>query len=242
MSDGALLPNWRRFPRARVGCQVLYGDSMRRLESVTRDLSEGGCRIAGYYPLKRGLPVALELRHAAVPAPLVMQARVVRLYGGAENAVAVEFADAEAAHASAWVRAVIAADPATWRLHARIPASIPVRAELHRTALSRTGQRPLAESKFLDRLESNGGPLPLWQLRREWAEDWERRAQVLFTLVGDGLVEWKLPADAQDLRSGGVPFGSLAATERLREALAREFGPQPRELRDLEVASGGEAA
>src|SRR5262249_17605591 len=91
MVDRVVLTNWRRFPRAKVSCDVVYGDRFQSWHSHTRDISLGGCRVVGYYPFPLGKTLSLKLTHPGILEHVSIVGRVVQLYGGAENSLGVGF-------------------------------------------------------------------------------------------------------------------------------------------------------
>jgi len=114
MIDHVMLTNWRRFPRARVNCNVVYGDRFQSWRSHTKDISQSGCRVIGYYPFPLGKTLSLKLTHLQVPEPVGIIGKVVRLYGGAENALGLAFEDDARTRAKfqEWMRRVVSMDPA----------------------------------------------------------------------------------------------------------------------------------
>jgi hypothetical protein len=244
MNNRIVISNWRRFPRARVSCDVLYGDRFQSWHSHTRDISFGGCRLAGYYPFAVGKPLALKMTHPAIPEPAAITGRVAHLYGGAQNAVALVF-DRETPRRDkfdSWIRKVIASDPSAQRTMTRMPEQLSLDALLQRASPRPTGRFLSAgEVQVLERLDRAGHPVPLLELRKEWGNEWERRAQVLFDLVADAMVLCSLPAaqpQAQPKTEKFAVESFFKASATLMKQLEREYGPLDKGFaRDLESIS-----
>ena len=230
MIDRVILTNWRRFPRARVSCDVVYGDRFQSWRSHTRDISLGGCRVVGYYPFPVGKTLALKISHPGIPEPIAVVGKVVQLYGGSENALGLVFENDARGRAKLeqWMQKVIASDPAAERTISRMPGQLPIEAQLRRTS-PRAPSRWLAagERAVLERLGKAPRGLSLGQLRTEWGDEWERRAQVLFDLIADGIVTYTLPPPeprkpAEDF---AVAPKRSRSTLELMEQLESEYGP-----------------
>lgn len=231
MIDRAMLTNWRRFPRARVNCEVIYGDRFQSWRSHTRDISMGGCRVVGYYPFPVGKTLTLKLAHPGIREHLSIAGRVVRLYGGSENALGVVFQGDERSRLQLeqWIRKVLATEPEAERTVSRMPEQIPLDAQLRRVS-ARPPNRPLSHGELavLDRLAKTPGGVSLQQLRSEWGADWERRAQVIFDLVAEGVVAYAaVPARRRGpaLRQECVVETTSTQTLQLMQQLESEYGP-----------------
>jgi hypothetical protein len=112
MSDLFVLNNCRRFPRAKLRCDVLYRDKVQFWRAHTHDISFGGCRIAGYYPFALGKPLLLTLTHPSIEEPMVVVGKVACLYGGAQNAIGLVFATQwRGTSVESWILKLIAKDP-----------------------------------------------------------------------------------------------------------------------------------
>ncbi len=230
MIDRAVLTNWRRFPRARVSCDVVYGDKFQSWRSHTRDISLGGCRVVGYYPFPVGKTLALKITHPGVPEPVAMIGKVVQLYGGAENALGLVFEKDTSRREKfeQWMRKVIASEPAAERTISRMPGVLPIEAQLRR-ASTRPPGRTLSpgEKAMMERLDKAPRGMSLHQLRTEWGADWERRAQVLFDLIADGIVMYTLPPPdpKHAIHEAAVAVSTSKTTQLLMEQLESEYGP-----------------
>ncbi len=232
MIDRVMLTNWRRFPRARVSCDVVYGDRFQSWRSHTRDISLGGCRVVGYYPFPLGKTLSLKLTHAGIGEHVSIVGRVVQLYGGAENALGVVFqGDARSrAQLEQWMHKVLATEPDAERVVSHMPGQIPLEAQLRR-APSRRPNRHLSRGELavLERLDRSPRGVSLQQLRDEWGNDWERRAQVIFDLIAEGIVTEATPArrTGSALRIECVTESTSSTMEsaRLMEQLESEYGP-----------------
>jgi hypothetical protein len=243
ISNRVVISNWRRFPRARVACDVLYGDRFQSWHSHTRDISFGGCRLAGYYPFSVGKPLALKMTHPAIAEPVAITGRVAHLYGGAQNAVGLVF-DRDTPRQSrfeSWVRKVIASDPSAERTITRMPDQISLDALLRRGSPRQPGRLlSAAEAQVLERLDRAGRPVPLLELRKEWGNDWERRAQVLFDLIADALLLCLVPA-AEQPKANTEKFAVdsfFKASMGLMKQLEKEYGPLDKGFaRELEAIS-----
>ena len=232
MIDRVVLTNWRRFPRAKVSCDVVYGDRFQSWHSHTRDISLGGCRVVGYYPFPLGKTLSLKLTHAGIREHVSIVGRVVQLYGGAENSLGVVFqGDAKSrAQLEQWMQKVLATEPDAGRAVSRMPGQIPLEAQLRR-ASSRRPNRPLSQGGLavLQRLDRSPYGVSLRQLRAEWGDDWERRAQVIFDLIAEGIVadatpERRTPPALRMECATQSPI-STAESARLMKQLEREYGP-----------------
>ena len=233
MIDRVVLTNWRRFPRAKVSCDVVYGDRFQSWHSHTRDISLGGCRVVGYYPFPLGKTLSLKLTHAGIREHVSIVGRVVQLYGGAENSLGVVFqGDARSrAQLEQWMHKVLATEPDAERAVNRMPGQIPLDAQL-RKASSRRPNRPVSqgEQAVLQRLDRSPYGVSLRQLRAEWGDDWERRAQVIFDLIAEGIVTDATPAHRTPpaLRMECVTVNASSSSResaRLMKQLESEYGP-----------------
>ena len=235
MVDRVVLTNWRRFPRAKVSCDVVYGDRFQSWHSHTRDISLGGCRVVGYYPFPLGKTLTLKLTHAGIHEHVSIVGRVVQLYGGAENSLGVVFqGDAKSrAQLEQWMQRVLATEPDAGRAVSRMPGQIPLEAQLRR-ASSRRPNRPLSQGELavLQRLDKSPYGVSLRQLKAEWGDDWERRAQVIFDLIAEGLVTNATPErrtpPALRMECATQNPTSNAESKRLMKQLEREYGPMGR--------------
>lgn len=242
MSDRVVLQNWRRFPRAHLSCDVIYGDRFQSWHSHTRDISLGGCRVAGYYPFPIGKSLALKITHPSIPEPVAMIGKVARLYGGADNAVGLVF-DKEwrgTGKFEEWIRKVIACNPHAERTISQMPDHLPIEARLRRAPRPQI-DRLLSngEIALMQRLDRNGRTVSLMELRTEWGDDWERRAQVVFDLIADGIVVCSLPAQrgTSSATSGEFAVDSFFKTStKLMKDLESEYGPIDKDFaRELEM-------
>lgn len=228
MIDRVMLTNWRRFPRARVSCDVVYGDRFQSWRSHTRDISLGGCRVVGYYPFPVGKALALKLTHPATREQLSIVGRVVQLYGGSENALGVTFQGDERSRGQLeqWMHKVLATEPDAERTVSRMPDQIPLDAQL-RKASSRPPTRALSRGELavLERLAKSPRGISLQQLRVEWGADWERRAQVIFDLVAEGIITYSAQARRPALRQECQMEESSGPTLELMQQLESEYGP-----------------
>jgi hypothetical protein len=197
MSHRVVLTNQRRFPRARLSCDIISGNRSQLWHSYTRDISLGGCRVAGYSPFSPGKPLALKMTHPSVPEPVAMVGTVVRLCGDVENAVGMVFAKQWSGMSKfeEWIRKVIANDPTAARTVAQTSDYLPLEAQLHRAP------KPLIERLLLpgelalmQRLDRSTLPMSLIDLRTEWGDGWEQRAQVVFGLIAEGFVLCSMPS------------------------------------------------
>jgi hypothetical protein len=230
MIDHIMLPNWRRFPRARVNCDVVYGDRFQSWRSHTKDISQSGCRVIGYYPFPLGKTLSLKLAHSDVPGPVAIIGKVVQLYGGAENALGLAFDDDVRTRAKfhEWMRKVVAMDPAAERTLSKMPGQLPIEAQLRRVT-AKPPRRSLSagERAVLERLDAAPRGVSLHQFRTEWGAGWERRAQVLFDLIADGIVMYTTPTvDSKGaVREAALAINRLHTTQKLIEQLECEYGP-----------------
>ena len=233
MTDRVVLTNWRRFPRARVSCDVVYGDRFQSWHSHTRDISLGGCRVVGYYPFPLGKTLSLKLTHPGIREHVSIVGRVVQLYGGAENSLGVVFqADARSrAQLEQWMQKVLATEPDAERAVNRMPGQIPLEAQLRR-ASSRRPSRPLSpgELAVLQRLDKSPHGVSLRQLRAEWGDDWERRAQAIFDLIAEGIItdttsERRTPPALRMECVTEITSSSSPEATRLMKQLESEYGP-----------------
>lgn len=196
MSDRIVLMNRRRFPRARVICDVIYGDRSQSWHTYTRDISLGGCRVAGYHPFSLGKSLAMKMTHPSIPEPVAVIGTVVRICAGPENAVGLVFAKqwSRASKFEEWIRRVIANDPNATRTVSQTPDYLPLEARLHR-APQPVIERLLSagELALMQTLDRSKLPMPLIDLQSEWGDGWEQRAQVVFDLIADGIVLCSMP-------------------------------------------------
>ncbi len=231
MSERVLLSNRRRFPRAHLSCGVVYRDRFQSWQSRTRDVSLGGCRVVGYYPFPVGKMLALKMTHPFIGEPAVMNSKIVRLQGGAENALTLAF-DEDVRSLSKfeeWIRKVAAKDPSAMPAISQTPDHLPIDARLHRAQRPRI-VRSLSptEIALLQRLDLSSRPVPLIDLRREWGDEWERRAWVMFNLIADGIVLCSMrPHGTMSSTAVEEPgVGSIFQNStQLIEGLQREYGP-----------------
>lgn len=232
MSEGVVLQNWRRFPRAHLSCDVTYGDRAQSWHSYTRDISLGGCRVAGYYPFPLGKALLLKVTHPSTPEPAAMMGKVARLYGGADNAVGLAF-DKQwrgTAKFEEWVRKVIASNPDAEHTVSHMPERLPIDARLFRGPKPKI-DRMLSpgEIALMQRLDHSVRPVSLMELRKQWGDDWERKGQVVFDLIADSIVLCSLPTRTSSSIAGQAP--ELAVTTfsktstNLMKALESEYGP-----------------
>ncbi|HME91466.1 MAG TPA: PilZ domain-containing protein [Myxococcaceae bacterium] len=231
MSDRVVLHNWRRFPRAHLSCKVTYGDRFQSWHSYTRDISLGGCRVAGYYPFPIGKSLALKITHPSTPEPVAMIGKVARLYGGADNAVGMVF-DKEwrgTDKFEQWIRKVIARNPNAERTISQMPDRLPIEARLRRAPhphLDR--QLSNGEIELMQRLDKSARAVSLMELRTEWGDDWERRAQVVFELIADRILLCAIPTQStfSSTDSGGFSVDSFfKVSAKLMKDLESEYGP-----------------
>src|SRR5262249_61862295 len=82
MVDRVVLTNWRRFPRARVSCDVVYGDRFQSWHSHTRDISLGGRPADGYHPLPARKTLALKISDPGAPETPAPARTAVPLHAG----------------------------------------------------------------------------------------------------------------------------------------------------------------
>src|SRR5229473_1218893 len=133
MGDFFVLNNCRRFPRAKLRCDVVYRDRVQSWRGHTEDISFGGCRLSGYYPFALGKPLSLMLTHPSIDEPMVVIGKVACLYGGAQNAIGLAFLNQwRGTSVEDWIRKLIAKDPEALRAGARVPNHLPIEAQLHR--------------------------------------------------------------------------------------------------------------
>jgi hypothetical protein len=230
MIDHVMLTNWRRFPRARVNCNVVYGDRFQSWRSHTKDISQSGCRVIGYYPFPLGKTLSLKLTHLQVPEPVAIIGKVVRLYGGADNALGLAFEDDARTRAKfqEWMRRVVSMDPAAERTLSKMPGQLPIEAQLRRVTAKPPGRSLSAgERSVLERLDTAPRGMSLNQFRIEWGGEWERKAQVLFDLIADGIVIYTTPAaDPKNaIREAAQAVNRMQTTQKLIEQLETEYGP-----------------
>ncbi len=207
MSDRIVLTNRRRFPRARVMCDVIYGDRSQSWHSYTRDISLGGCRVAGYHPFSLGRSLALKMTHPSIPEPVAMVGTVVRLCGDTENAVGMVFAKQWSGMSKfeEWIRKVIANDPNAARIVSQTPDYLPLQAQLHRAPQPLIERLLLpGELALMQRLDRSTLPVPLLDLRTEWGDGWEQRAQVVFGLIAEGIILCSMPEQPMTSPAGVI--------------------------------------
>ncbi len=229
MSDRAVLNNWRRFPRARLSCEVVYGDRLQSWHSHTRDISLGGCRVAGYYPFPLGKSLALKIAHSSMPEPVAVVGKVAQLYGGADNAVGLVFDRGwrDIAKFEEWMRKVIASNPIAERMISQMPDHLPIEARLLR-APRRQVERPLSpgEIALMQKLDRCARPVPLMELRTEWGQDWERKAQAAFDLIAEGIILCSMPSQPTTSSSTVQEFAVDGFfSSQLIKDLQSEYGP-----------------
>jgi len=133
MGDSIVLNNCRRFPRAKLKCDVLYRDQVQSWRSYTHDIGFGGCRLAGYYPFPLGKPLALMVTHPSIEEPMAVIGKVVALYGGAQNAIGLAFDRQWHGNSfEEWIRRLIAKDADARKAVCRAPNQLPIGTLLHR--------------------------------------------------------------------------------------------------------------
>ncbi|SRR6266849_1065880 len=191
MSDPLFLSNRRRFPRAHLGCDIVYQDRLQSWRSQTRDLSLGGCRVAGYYPFPVGKSLALTMTHPSMPESVAVNSNVVRVCGGEENSFSLAF-DKQRRGLSKfeeWIRKLARNNPTAQRTISQAPDRLPIEATLHRAPRHRI-ERLLtqAEIELMRRLDTSGRPVALIDLLTKWGAEWERKAQLVFDLIADGII------------------------------------------------------
>ena len=191
MSDHVFLSNRRRFPRARLSCDIIYQDRLQSWHSQTRDISLGGCRVAGYYPFPVGKSLALTMTHPSMPESVAVNSNVVRICGGAENSFSLAF-DKQWRGLSKfeeWIRKLARNNPTAQRTISQTPDRLPIEATLRRAPRHRI-ERVLTqgEIELMRRLDTSGRPVALIDLRTKWGAEWERKAQVMFDLIADGII------------------------------------------------------
>jgi len=195
MGDFLVLNNRRRFPRAKLRCDVLYRDGVQSSRGHTHNISFGGCCLAGYYPFPFGKPLALKVTHPSMDEPMVVIGKVAALYGGAQNAIGLAF-DRQWRGTSFenWIRKLIAKDPDARRAVARAPNHLPIEARFRRAPQPQI-QRLLSpvEMALMQKLASSVRPVSLRDLRTDWGDEWERKARVVFDLFADGIIQCLLP-------------------------------------------------
>src|SRR5579864_8782330 len=122
-NSSLILQNSRRSPRVRIRCEVVYNKGMTPCRSYTKDISFGGCRIAGYYPFAPGKTLSLVLAHPICRDRITVAAKVIRACGGADNYLAFEFVDGTAAYEQfeGWIYRVISSDSAAQRIFRATP-------------------------------------------------------------------------------------------------------------------------
>ncbi len=201
MGDFFVLNNCRRFPRAKLRCDVVYRDRVQSWRGHTEDISFGGCRLSGYYPFALGKPLSLMLTHPSIDEPMVVIGKVACLYGGAQNAIGLAFLNQwRGTSVEDWIRKLIAKDPEALRAGARVPNHLPIEAQLHR-APQPPVQRVLspAEAVLMQKLAGSVRAVSLRDLRTEWGNEWERKARVVFDLMADGIIQCSLPQPGNSL-------------------------------------------
>jgi len=241
MNDPVFLSNRRRFPRARLNCDIVYRDRLQSWQSQTRDVSLAGCRVAGYYPFPPGKSLALKMTHPAIAESVAMVTRVVRLCGGAENSFVLAFDRPSPGHSKfeEWIRRLAAKDPNAQRTISWTPDQLPLEAQLRRAPRPRT-ERQLSQGEMalVQRLAASSRPLPLIDLRREWGAEWERKAKVVFDLIADGIIlcsMMQMPPSASEVEAFSVErFFKTSA--KLMKDLEGECGPLDKDFaRELEA-------
>ncbi len=238
MSEQLALINRRRFPRAPLSCNVEYRDRLQAWQSQTRDISFGGCRLAGYYPFPLGKPLSLTMTHPSVPQSVTMTSKVARLCGGAENSVGLAF-DKDWSVLSKfeqWIRSVAANDHNADRTLSQAPDHLPMEALLRRAPRPRADRwLTEAEITLMRRLDSSSRPVPLIALRTEWGAQWERKSQVVFDLIADGIILCSMVPGPRPLEEFAVER-FFKTSNRLMKDLEGECGPLNRDFaRELET-------
>ncbi len=208
MGDSIVLNNCRRFPRAKLKCDVLYRDQVQSWRCHTHDIGFGGCRLAGYYPFPLGKPLALMVTHPSIEEPMVVIGKVAGLYGGAQNAIGVAF-DRQW-HGNSfedWIRKLIAKDADARKAVCRAPHRLPIETVLHRAPRPEV-QRLLTpgEMALMQKVARSTRPVSLGDLKGAWGDEWEQRARVVFDLIADGIIQCSLP------QSGTSPTMALELT------------------------------
>lgn len=195
MGESIVLNNCRRFPRAKLKCDVLYRDQVQSWRGYTLDIGFGGCRLAGYYPFPLGKPLALIVTHPSIEEPMMVIAKVAGLYGGAQNAIGLAF-DRQWHRNSFedWIRKLIAKDADARKAVCRAPNRLPIETQLHRAPRPDV-QRLLSvgEMALMLKLSRSPGPVTLGDLKADWGDEWEQRARVVFDLIADGIIQCSLP-------------------------------------------------
>jgi hypothetical protein len=194
MGDLVVLNNCRRFPRAKLKCDVLYRDQVQSWRGYTHDIGFGGCRVAGYYPFPLGKPLALMVTHPSIDEPMVVIGKVVGLYGGAQNSIGLAFdRQWQGGSFEDWIRRLIAKDADARRAVCRAPNRLPLEAQLFRVPRPEI-QRLLTpgEMALMQKLARSARPVSLGELKHDWGDEWERKARVVFDLIADGIVRCSL--------------------------------------------------
>src|SRR6266852_192894 len=189
MSDPLFLSNRRRFPRAHLGCNIVYQDRLQSWRSQTRDLSRGGCRVAGYYPFPVGKSLVLTMMHPSMPESVTVNSNVVRICS-VENSFSLAF-DKECGLSKfeEWIRKLARNNPTAQRTISQAPDRLPIEATLRRAPQHRI-ERLLtqAETELMRRPDTSGRPVALIDLLTKWGAEWERKAQLVFDLIADGII------------------------------------------------------
>jgi hypothetical protein len=94
------------------------------------------------------------------------------------------------------------------------------------------------EMALIQRLAASSRPVPLIDLRREWGMEWERKAQVVFDLIADGVIlctMMQMPPSAAEVEEFAVErFFKTSA--KLMKDLEGECGPLDKDFaRELET-------
>jgi hypothetical protein len=186
-----VLMNWRRHPRVRIRCDVSVDVNGRRWQSATKDISLGGCRIAGYFPFPVGTQLPLEISHVDLDDRICLRGHVAQLYGGLSSAIGVAFEQDKTTESQLqrWLNRLLVRDFVARRTVTNMPQQIPVNARLERVPFpSDLRSLSAAEVDIVTALDQQGGPKGVFDLRSLWGADWERRGQALFELVADGIL------------------------------------------------------
>jgi hypothetical protein len=227
MSDHVFLSNRRRFPRARLSCDIVYQDRLQSWRSQTRDISLGGCRVAGYYPFPVGKSLALTMTHPSMPESVAVNSNVVRICGGAENSFSLAF-DKQWRGLSKfdeWIRKLAGHNPTAQRTISETLDRLPIEATLRRAPRHRI-ERVLTqgEIELMRRLDTSGRPVALIDLQTKWGAEWERKAQVVFDLIADGIILCSMPQPTTTV--GELAVESFYETgAKLMNDLESECGP-----------------
>src|SRR5260370_3287461 len=126
------------------------------------------------------------------------------------------------------MRRVLPMDPAAEPTLSKMPGQRPLTALLRRVTAKPAGRSLSAgERSVLERLDTAPRGMSLNQFRIEWGGEWERKAQVLFDLIADGIVIYTTPAaDPKNaIREAAQAVNRMQTTQKLIEQLETEYGP-----------------